>query len=157
VDDRDRAGRLRSSGTAFLSRPPDAGPPDAHLRLLALPGAVQQHTGLLRVWAAVSTPVLIVWAGVLLARPAPLTLSGFTTFLAVFAAVEAVARRRVRRYLTVLAVALVGAAVVAGLVVALLDNWQLVVAVLLAGTALVLVAVNVRELSGGSGRRGGRA
>jgi hypothetical protein len=131
----------------FLSRPHAPEAPDAHLRHVHLPGAVDhdRQTAFLRVWAAVSTPVLILGIGVLLARPSPVMLSGFTTFLVAFAAVEAVARRRVRLFVTVACVVLVWVFVLAGLFFALLRNWQLVLAVLLSLTALVLLVVNLRE------------
>jgi hypothetical protein len=151
----------RAVHTAFLSRPPDPGPPDAHLRSVSLPGTVEPHTAFLRLWAAVSTPVLILGIGVLLIRPTPLTLSGFATFLVVFAGVEAVARRRTRLLVTVLAAA-VWAVAAASLVLALLRNWQVALAVLLVVTGLVLIALNLHELVGrpgrgdrGAGRAGG--
>jgi hypothetical protein len=131
---------------AALARPPDAGAPDAHLRGLHLPQPVDEHPAALRLWAAVSSPVLLVWIGVLLSRPTTLTLSGFATFLLVFAAVEAVARGRTRVVLAVLALAAVGVGAVTGLVVALLSNWHLGVGALCALTAVVLLVLNVREL-----------
>ena len=137
----------REAHDNFLSRPQAPEAPDAHLRHVHLPGAVDhdRQTGFLRIWAAVSTPVLILGIGVLLTRPSPVLLSGFTMFLVAFAAVEAVARRRVRLFVTVACVALVWVFVVAGLFFALLRNWQLVLAVLLSLTALVLLVVNLRE------------
>jgi hypothetical protein len=151
--------------TAFLSRPPDPGPPDAHLRSVSLPTTVESHTAFLRLWAAVSTPVLILGIGALLIRPTPLTLSGFATFLVVFAGVEAVARGRTRLLVTVLAAAAVWVGVAASAVLALLRNWQVALAVLLAATGLVLIALNLHELfgrprrgvsGGGSGGMAGR-
>jgi hypothetical protein len=97
------------------------------------------------VWAAVSTPVLLLGLGVLLARPTPAVLSGFATFLLVFMGVEAIARRRVLAFLTGLAVVALGVFVVAGLVVGLAHNWLLVLAALLAAAGLVLLVVNLRE------------
>jgi hypothetical protein len=138
----------RSAHAAFLARPADQGPPDAHLRQLSLPTAVPTRTGLLRVWAAVSTPLLILWIGVLLTRPSALSLSGSIAFLVVFAGVEAVARGRARLFATVLAVAAVWLGAAAGLVFTLLRNWQLGAGVLLAVTALALIALNLRELVG---------
>jgi hypothetical protein len=159
--ERTRLAEERAVHTAVLSRPPDPGPPDAHLRSVSLPGTVEPHTAFLRLWAAVSTPVLILGIGVLLIRPTPLTLSGFATFLVVFAGVEAVARRRTRLLLTVMAAA-VWAVAAASVVLALLRNWQVALAVLLVVTGLVLIALNLHELVGrprrgdrGAGRAGG--
>jgi hypothetical protein len=140
----------REAHESFLSRAQAPEGPDAHLRHVHLPGAVDhdRQTGFLRIWAAVSTPVLILGIGVLLTRPSPVMLSSFSVFLAAFAAVEAVARRRVRLFLTVAGVVLVWVFVVAGLFFALLRNWQPVLAVLLSLTALVLLVVNLREFRG---------
>jgi hypothetical protein len=152
--ERTRLYEERDAHTAFLSRPPDPGPPDAHLRLLSLPGTVEQHSSLLRVWAAVSTPVLILWIGLLLTRPSAVTLSGFAAFVIVFAGVEAVVRGRIRLLLAVLALAAVWVGAAASMAVALLRNWQLGLGGLLAVVALVLLGLNMRELFGRPGRRG---
>jgi hypothetical protein len=98
--------------------------------------------------------VLILGIGVLLIRPTPLTLSGFATFLVVFAGVEAVARGRTRLLVTVLTAAAVWAVVAASVVLALLRNWQVALAVLLAVTGLVLIALNLQELVGPPRRDG---
>ena len=143
----------RAVHAAILARPPDPGPPDAHLRSVSVPGTVRQHTAFLRWWAALSTPVLILGIGVLLTHPSLATLSAFASFLAVVAAVEAAARGRIRLFLIVLAAAAVGIGAAAGLVLALLSNWQAALAVLLAVTGLVLLALNLHELVGSTGRR----
>jgi hypothetical protein len=135
---------------AFLERPHPAEAPDAHLRDVHLPDPVDQdrNTAFLRIWAAVSIPVLILGTAVLLVRPSPLLFSGFTTFLVAFAGVEAVARRRLRLFLLLGAAVALWIFAVAGLVFSLLRNWQPALAVLLALTALVLLVVNVGELRG---------
>jgi len=147
IDERAAVAEECEAHDNFLSRPQAPEAPDAHLRYVHLPGAVDhdRQTGFLRIWAAVSTPVLILGIGVLLTRQSPVMLSGFTMFLVAFAAVEAIARRRVRLFLTLSCVVLVWVFVVAGLFFALLRNWQLVLAVLLSLTALVLLVVNLRE------------
>jgi hypothetical protein len=147
--ERSRLVEERAVHSDVLSRPADPGPPDAHLRYVSLPDAVDraQHTAFLRAWAAISTPVLIGGIVVLLSRPTPITLSGFATFLVVFAGVEAVARRRLGLLLTVLAAA-VWMVAGAGLVLALLSNWQVGLAGLLAVMAVALLLLNLRELVG---------
>jgi hypothetical protein len=77
---------------------------------------------------------------------------GFATFLVVFAGVKAVARQRFRLLLTTLAVVTVWVVVGAGLVLALLRSWQLVLAGLLGVTAVGLLLLNLRELVGHPGR-----
>jgi hypothetical protein len=132
--------------TAALTRPLDAGPPDAHLRGLSPARTVDEHPARLRLWAAVSSPVLLCWIGLLLFWPTALTLSGFAIFLVLFAGVEAFARGRTRVALAVLSLAVVGVGAVTGLVVALLRNWQLGVAVLCVLAALGLLVLNLHEL-----------
>ena len=103
----------------------------------------------LRVWAAVSTPVLVLGLGGLLVRPTVPVLVGFLTFLVVFGVVEAIGRRRVLAFATVLGALALWILAVAGLILALLSSWHLVLAGLLAVLALVLLVVNVRELRSG--------
>jgi hypothetical protein len=139
----------------FLGRPADPVPADDHLRRLSLPGVVDpdRHTALLRVWAAVSSPLLILGIVAVLVRPTAVSLSGFTAFLVLFAGAEVLARHRVRLFLTGLAAALLWVFVAAGLVLALLSNWHVVLAAVLTATALCLLVLNLRELAGRRGRR----
>src|SRR3954469_603784 len=157
VAERSRLAEEDGAHAAALSQPPDAGPPDAHLQRLSRPRTVDEHPVLLRWWAAVSSPLLLLWIVVLLVAPTALTLSGFATFLVVFAGVEAVARGRIRVALVVLVLAVVGVGALTGLVVGLLRNWQLGVAVLFALAAVALLALNLRELSTRPGPRRDRA
>jgi uncharacterized membrane protein len=73
-------------------------------------------------------------------------LAGFMTFLMVFGVVEAIGRRRVLAFATVLGALVLWIAAVTGLILALLSSWHLVLAGLLAALAVVLLVVNVREL-----------
>jgi hypothetical protein len=138
----------RAAHAAYLAGPRDPGPPDAHLREPHLPhtASADLRSRFLRVWAAVSTPVLVLGLGGLLVRPSVLVLVGFVTFLVVFGVVEAIGRRRVMAFATVLGALVLWVAAVAGLIIVLLSSWQLVLAGLLAVVALVLLVVNVREL-----------
>jgi hypothetical protein len=138
----------RAAHTAYLAGPRDPGPPDAHLRHPHLPyaAAADLRSRFLRVWAAVSTPVLVLGLGGLLVRPSIPVLTGFLTFLVVFGVVEAIGRRRVLAFATVLGALVLWVAAVAGLIVALLSSWHLVLAGLLAAAGLALLVQNVREL-----------
>ena len=138
----------RAAHTTYLAGARDPGPAGAHLRHPHLPYAAQRdlRSRFLRVWAAVSTPVLVLGLGGLLARPSIPVLVGFLTFLVVFGVVEAIGRRRVLAFATVLGAVLLWVAAVAGLILALLSSWHIVLAGLLAVLALVLLVVNVREL-----------
>jgi hypothetical protein len=138
----------RAAHTAYLAAPQDPGPPDAHLRHPHLPYAARGdlRSRFLRVWAAVSTPVLVLGMTGLLLRPSIPVLVGFLAFLMVFWLVEAIGRRRVLAFATVLGALVLWVAAVAGLIFALLSSWHLVLAGLLAVLAVVLLVVNVREL-----------
>ena len=138
----------RAAHEAYLAGPREPAPPDAHLRHPHLPYAAEAdvRSRFLRVWAAVSTPVLVLGLGGLLIRPTVPVLVGFLTFLVVFGVVEAIGRRRVLAFATVLGALALWILAVAGLILALLSSWHLVLAGLLAVVALVLLVVNVREL-----------
>jgi len=155
VAERTELAEERTAHIDALARPPSLEPPDAHLGGAGRPTVMDphRHTAFLGAWAALSTPVLILWIGVLLTRPTALTLSGAATFLLVFAGVEAMARQRVRLLLTALLGVAVCLLVAASLVVALLGDWRSVIAVLLALAAVSLPVLNVRELLGRRPRR----
>ena len=141
----------RAAHEAYLAGPREPARPDAHLRHPHMPYAADTdvRSRFLRVWAAVSTPVLVLGLGGLLIRPTVPVLVGFLTFLVVFGVVEAIGRRRVLAFATVLGALALWIFAVAGLILALLSSWHLVLAGLLAVLALVLLVVNVRELRSG--------
>lgn len=138
----------RTAHEAYLTGPREPARPDAHLRHPHVPYAADTdvRSRFLRVWAAVSTPVLVLGLGGLLVQPTVPVLVGFLTFLVVFGVVEAIGRRRVLAFATVLGALALWILAVAGLILALLSSWHLVLAGLLAVLALVLLVVNVREL-----------
>jgi hypothetical protein len=130
---------------------PAAQAPDAHLRSTATPAARKQvrRPRFLTVWAAVSTPLLLLTIVVLFTAPPLAFFSSLALFVALFLGVEAAARSRLLSFLVglVLTVATVGALVVVGL--GLLGNLRAVLAGLLTLAAVVLFFVNVRELRRG--------
>jgi hypothetical protein len=138
----------RAAHRGYLAGPRDPGPPDAHLRSPHLPYATRTdvRSRFLRVWAAVSTPVLVLGLTGLLVRPSVSVLTGFVTFLVVFFLVEAIGRRRVLAFATVLGALVLWVVAVAGLIIALLSSWHLVLAGLLAVLAVMLLVGNIREL-----------
>jgi hypothetical protein len=103
----------------------------------------------LRVWAAVSTPLLVLTIVVLLTAPPLAFFTSVAVFGGLFLGVEAAARGRLVSFLVGLVLTAVTVAVVVTLVLGLLRNWQVVLAVLLTLAAVVLFAVNVRELRRG--------
>ena len=148
---RARLAEERAAHEAYLAGPREPARPDAHLRHPHMPYAADTdvRSRFLRVWAAVSTPVLVLGLGGLLVQPTVPVLVGFLTFLVVFGVVEAIGRRRVLAFATVLGALALWILAVAGLILALLSSWHLVLAGLLAVLALVLLVVNVRELRSG--------
>ena len=148
---RSRLAEERAAHEAYLAGPREPARPDAHLRHPHMPYAAETdvRSRFLRVWAAVSTPVLVLGLGGLLVQPTVPVLVGFLTFLVVFGVVEAIGRRRVLAFATVLGALALWILAVAGLILALLSSWHLVLAGLLAVLALVLLVVNVRELRSG--------
>lgn len=133
-----------------LAGPRPPGPPDAHLRRPHMPYVVPAdlRSRFLRVWAALSIPVLIGGLGALLFWPHLSTLLWFAVGLVLFAVVEAVARRRSIEFAATMAGLAITALVITSGVIALLSGWKIVLAGSLALAALVLLVVNVRELRG---------
>jgi hypothetical protein len=140
-----------------LKRPLPAPEPQDHVKTRHGPRTEEQQrrARFLRVWAAVSTPLLLAMVPViLLARP----LTWVTTLIAItllFIGVEAFARRR---FLSFLGSVLLLAAIVAALVgfVALFHyHWRIAVSVLFAAAAVLLLAGNLGDI--GRGRPRGRS
>ncbi len=133
-----------------LARPWPSEAPDAHLSGTS-PTQVRgreerERRRLLRVWAAVSTPLLVVTIVVLLLGPPWAFASSVAVFLVAFLGVEAAARGRLLGFAGGLAAAVLTAAVVVAFVAGLLRNWQALLAVVLGLAAVVLLVSNIREL-----------
>lgn len=127
--------------------PPDTGPHD-HLRhrRLPIPDEERARRRVLSIWAAISTPLVLLWL-ILLVLPLGASLAGLSVgALLVILTVEAVARRQLARFL--IAVVVVAVLVAAGLAlaVALLVDWRRSLTVLLATSAAILLVVNLAEL-----------
>ncbi len=125
---------------------PEPPPPDAHL----LPGAAtarpQGRPRMLRLWGAVSTPLLVLTVVVLLLGPPLAFLTSLVLVIVLFLGVEAAARGRLIAFLAGLLATAVTATLGVVLVLALLQSWRVVLAALLLLLAGVLLVVNVREL-----------
>ncbi|GAB3213046.1 hypothetical protein ACQEU5_23845 [Marinactinospora thermotolerans] len=123
--------------------------PQAHLRSPHLPysSGEQRPTRFLHVWAALSTPLLIIALGLmLLLLRGPFAWPIAVGVVLVFAAFDAFARRKLTTFLTGLAVFLVVVGVIAGIVVAFTLNWRITIVVPLAAVVVVLLVVNIRDL-----------
>jgi hypothetical protein len=131
-----------------LARPVDAGAVDE------LPGSASTsppepgRPRLLRLWGAVSTPLLLLTVVLVLVLVGPplAFLSSLTLAVVTFLGVEAAARGRLLSFAVGLGMAVLIAAVGVALVLALLQNWRVVLAAVLSVVALVLLAGNIREL-----------
>jgi hypothetical protein len=101
---------------------------------------------MLRIWGALSTPLLIGTVVVLLLGPPLAFLWSIVLFVVLFLGVEAAARGRLLSFLVGLALTALTVAVAAVVVTALFQNWRVVLACLLGLVAVMLLVVNVREL-----------
>jgi hypothetical protein len=138
----------RTAHQASIEQPGPVEPAQAHLGEPHLPYAHGQRRSslLLRAWAAVSLPLLILtFAGLLLVH-GDIVLLLMALALLVFAAIEAVSRRRLMAFAAFL-LALCGAiAVVFAAFEVFAYNWRLAVLVPLALAGLVVLVGNVRDL-----------
>ena len=129
-----------------LDRPPRPLAPDAHLRPSPAAADHRKRPRMLRVWGALSTPLLVGTIVVLLLGPPLAFLSSLVLFVVLFLGIEAAARARLLSFLVGLALTALTLALAVVLVTGLLQNWRVVLAALLGLVALVLLVVNVREL-----------
>ncbi len=138
-----------------LARPPGPEDPQAHIKTPHAPrGAEHGRNRLLRIWAVISTPLLLALVPVALsARPATWITTIVVTAV-LFLGVEAFARRR---FLSFLGSALLLLAIIAltALIVELVrQHWRIALSVIFGGAALTLLAGNLGDLRHGW-RRGG--
>jgi hypothetical protein len=124
---------------------------DAHLRGVtpAAPRGTVRRPRFLKVWAAVSTPLLVLTIVVLLTAPPLAFFTSVAVFAGLFLGVEAAARGRLLAFLAGVVLTAVTVAALVALVVGLLRNWHVVLVVLLTLAGVVLFAVNLRELRRG--------
>jgi hypothetical protein len=129
--------------------PPPA--PQAHLTARHLPRTAEQQrrTRFLRIWAAVSTPLLLACVPViLLARP----LTWGTTLVALallFGGFEAVARRRLLSFVASAGLVVGTAAIFVVIVLLSRRHWALAISLVFSLAALVLLIGNVGDLTHG--------
>jgi len=134
-----------------VTRPLPPEPAQAHLRQRNLPYAAVQdsRTRFLKVWSALSTPLLILAIVVILIGPPLALLTTLVGLTLVFAAVEAVARRRLLAFLTGLAVTCLAVAAAILLGIGVLRHWQTTLALVLTVGAAGSLVLNVQELRRG--------
>ncbi|NYE48251.1 multisubunit Na+/H+ antiporter MnhG subunit [Spinactinospora alkalitolerans] len=120
-----------------------------HLRAPHLPYASgeQRPTRFLHVWAALSTPLLIIGLGaIVLLLGGALALPASIGLVLLFAVFDAFARRRLASFLTGLAVIALVLGVITAVIVAFTLNWRITILVPMALVVVSLLVVNVRDL-----------
>lgn len=122
--------------------------PHAHLRHRPVPleADPKQRRRVLRIWATISTPLLLVLLALMVRSTDRSILGSAIALFVVVLGVEAVSRRRLTAYV-VRIVVIVGLFSVGGLVIAaLIASWRATVAVLLVAVAVAFLVLNLREL-----------
>ncbi|KUP96845.1 hypothetical protein, partial [Thermobifida cellulosilytica] len=124
-------------------------PPQAHLRSPHLPYASgrQRTTRFLHVWATLSTPLLLTALGaVMVLLRGSLALLAALGVVVLFAAFDALARRRFLSFLVGLALLVVVLGALAGIIAAFLVNWRITLLVPMALAVVSLLYINIRDL-----------
>jgi hypothetical protein len=140
-----------------LRHPPGPDGPQAHLAHKPerrTKEQLQRRTRFLRLWAAVSTPLLLAMVPVILLAQPLAVITTIAVFGYVFLAVEAVAWRRLLSFLASTLLLAAVAAVVLLLVEVIPQYWKSGVSALFAAAALALLVGNLGDLRKGW-RRGG--
>ena len=126
--------------------PPEA--PQAHVRKAHQPylDVQDRRTRFLKLWAAISTPLLLSSA-ILILLVSPLALIVDIVALAVvFSGFEAIARRRFISFLGSVVLLVVVAALGVGLVVLFLKHWRTALSLVIGVAAVALLIANLRAL-----------
>ena len=122
--------------------------PEAHIRRAHRPYLDEQdrRTRFLKLWAAVSTPLLLC-SVILVLVVSPLALVIDIAVLAcVFIGVEAVARRRFLSFLASLVLLAVVLALGVGLIVLFLNHWRIALSLVIGVGAVALLIANLRAI-----------
>jgi hypothetical protein len=141
----------RSAHVATLSRSVPPEPPQAHIRRSHQPYREQQErrTRFLKLWAAISTPLLLGCLVVGLVA-SPLAVIVDIAILAVaFIAVEAIARRRFLSFLGSTTLLVGAVALSAGFILLLLKHWRIAISLLVGLAALALLFANLKAIRRG--------
>jgi hypothetical protein len=148
---RTRLAEERRAHLATLSRPLPPEPPHAHIRRPHEPRFEEQRrrTRFLRLWASVSTPLLLASVVVVLTASPAAMISTIAVLAAAFIGVEAIARRRFLSFLasSILLVATIALGVV--FILLFLQHWRIAISVLVGAAALALLLGNLRDLRHG--------
>jgi len=138
----------RSAHLVTLSRPLPPQPPQAHISRAHQPHLAEQdrRTRFLRLWAAMSAPLLLASVVVVLNAPPLTSVTTVAVFAVAFMGVEAIARRR---FLSFLASATLLAGAIALTVVfvrVFKQQWRIAVSIPIAAAAIALLVGNLGDL-----------
>jgi hypothetical protein len=141
----------RRAHLATLRRPIPPEPPQAHIRRPHQPHVEEQQrrTRFLRLWAAVSTPLLLGCVIVVLLAPPLAWISTIAVLAVAFAAVEAIARRRLLSFLASMLLVIAVVALIVGFIVLFLKHWRIAISLLVGAAALSLLLGNLRAVRRG--------
>ncbi len=122
--------------------------PQAHIRRTHNPriDEQQRRTRFLRLWAAVSTPLLLASVIVVLIASPLAFISTIVVLFVLFAGVEAIARRRLLSFLASVLILAVVIVVIVGFALLLSRHWRTAISVLIGVAALALLAGNLQDM-----------
>jgi hypothetical protein len=140
-DERERLEHARDRGAVATH-------PHAHLlhRATPLPTESSDRRPLLRVWAAISTPLVFVLLAALFMPIGPSVIGLVVVGLVLILAIEALTRGRLVQFALRIVLLLVLLAVLAVVVAGLITSWRITLAVVLLAIAVLFLVLNVREL-----------
>lgn len=138
----------RRAHLATIRDPLPPEPPQAHIRKIRRPHIEEQErrTRFLKLWAAISTPLLLASVIVVLIFTPLAFLTTIGALIVLFSATEAVARRRFLSFMASILLLAVSIGLVVGLILLMLTHWRTAISVLIGVAALVLLAANFQEL-----------
>jgi hypothetical protein len=138
----------RRAHLATLSRPIPAEAPQAHVRRPHQPYLEQQErrTRFLKLWAAVSTPLLLGSIIVVLDGSLFASITTIAVLASAFIGVEAIARRRFLSFLGSIVLLVCVLALGVGFVLLALKHWRTALSLLLGVAALALLVGNLRDI-----------
>ncbi len=137
----------RAAHLATLAGSIPAEPPQAHIRRPHHPYVEQERrTRFLKLWAIVSTPLLLGTIVVVLVAPPLAFITTIAVLAAAFTGVEAVARRRLVSFLGSLVLLMAGLILCVGFAVLLLKHWRIAISLLIGAAAIALLLGNLRDL-----------
>ena len=138
----------RRTHLATLSQPPPVEPPHAHIKTPHTPYLQEQErrTRFLKLWAAISTPLLLSSTIVVLLASPLAWITTLAVLIVAFAGVEAIARRRLLSFVASVLLLIAGAGLIVALTLLFIKHWRTAIFVLLGAAALVLLFGNLDEL-----------